>query len=278
MKIGIKKPLSIVLAIIILTCMATPLHSVSAADNPDFLGGGNTLTVEVRYGSGGVQNISIGIYRVATITMMGSGRVIINDLLPEFDGAAISSWPISMNILAKEMIEYIDAFVNHLAKHSTENRVVKTTNSSGTVVFDDLEDGLYLVMQTNTANTRYRVSPTLILVGTLGNETLHTIMEPKVEYWAPTITTTPRPTSTPTPTHTPTPTPTSTPTPTPTPTIEITPEPVPTTETDDEGDKPGDKIIQLGFFDWDNIITVLAIIGILLLIIGLIQKRRDQRF
>jgi len=268
MKNAIKKPLFIVLAIIILTCMALPKPGASATE---FLGGDNKLTVEVKYGGNMLGNMEVGIYRVATLTIV-SNRKVIYELVPEFDGA-VDNWPEEMKVTAERMSEIANALVNHATKDEIE-RVTGTTDGNGRVVFENLQAGLYLVMQENPRGRSYRFAPSLVPVG-LEGAGAEVMVIPKTS-WETTRTPT---TITPTPTEEPTPTPTTvitiTPTQPPGDDIDITPTGPPTTDFPD-GDKPDQDIIQTGVFNFDLIIISLAAIGVLLLVIGIIQNRRSQ--
>jgi len=268
MKRAIKKPLSIVLAIIILTCMALPKPGASAVD---FLEGDKIMKVEVKYGESAVRNIDVGICRVATITVGANGKVRYI-LVPEFD-TAVDAWSEEMdNISAAELRELADKLVSFARSNNVE-RVVEKTDDHGIATFDELQNGLYLVMQENAGSTRYSFAPSLAPVGMEG--VVVTVL-PKTS-WEPPVTK--PPTIPATITEGPTPTPTTvitiTPTQPPGDDIDITPTGPPTTDFPD-GDKPDQDIIQTGVFNFDVIIIVLAAIGVLLLVIGFIQNKRRQ--
>jgi len=278
MKRAINKPLSIVLATIILTCIALPVTGASAAD---FLGGVRQLKVEVKYGQSAVSSIEVGIYRVATLTVSG-GKVRFN-LVPEFVGA-VDDWSEDMDdITAAELRDLATKLVSHARSNDIE-RVTDNTDANGVVIFSDLKDGLYLVMQETTTGTRYRFTPSLVPVG---REGVVVEVRPKTSWDAPRPSVTPpAPSVTPTPTiptPTPTPTPIEIPEPTipggsfPTPTPVEIPEPtVPGGEFPD-GEKPPGKIVQTGVIDFDAIIILLTVFGVLLIVVGIIQSKRGQK-
>ena len=112
------------------------------------------------------------------------------------------------------------------------------TNAAGEARFTNLEEGVYLVLQTDAKGAAQAFKPCQAVLIALpatdpvsGDWKNELLIKPKVETTptpvpTPTPTATPTPTPTATPTATPTPTPTATPTPTETP----TPTPVPTEE------------------------------------------------
>lgn len=114
------------------------------------------------------------------------------------------------------------------------------TNAAGEARFTNLEEGVYLVLQTDAKGAAQAFKPCQAVLIALpvtdpvsGEWKNELLIKPKVET-TPTPVPTPTPTATPAPTPTPTATPTSTPyqgaTPTPTPTETPTPTPVPTEE------------------------------------------------
>ena len=102
------------------------------------------------------------------------------------------------------------------------------TNAAGEARFTNLEEGVYLVVQTDAKGAAQAFKPCQAVLIALpatdpvsGEWKNELLIEPKVE-------TTPTPVPTPTPTATPTPTPTATPTATPTPDVTATPDVTPT--------------------------------------------------
>lgn len=102
------------------------------------------------------------------------------------------------------------------------------TNAAGEARFTNLEEGVYLVLQTDAKGAAQAFKPCQAVLIALpatdpvsGEWKNELLIEPKVE-------TTPTPVPTPTPTATPTPTPTPTPTATPTATPDVTPTATPT--------------------------------------------------
>lgn len=102
------------------------------------------------------------------------------------------------------------------------------TNAAGEARFTNLEEGVYLVLQTDAKGAAQAFKPCQAVLIALpatdpvsGEWKNELLIEPKVE-------TTPTPVPTPTPTATPTPTPTATPTATPTPDVTATPDVTPT--------------------------------------------------
>jgi len=261
------KRLLIILIVIILTCAALP-PGLALAD--EYQGGANTLRVEVKAGDAVARNVDVGICRVATLVVKVSGQVLYN-LTPDFVGA-VDRWPEKMDITSEEMRVLAAAMRNYAVQNNID-RITGRTDSNGVVVFEDLEPGMYLIMHENVTNTRFRFAPTLAPVGRRGYETA--IVRPKTER-LPTPTPTPTPSDTPTPTPTVTPTPTPTGTPTPTPTTEIPETTPPATGFPPEGDKPG-QVPKTGVADFANIILLFAILGVLFVVIGLVQKKRSQK-
>ena len=105
-----------------------------------------------------------------------------------------------------------------------------TTNAAGEARFTNLEEGVYLVLQTDAKGAAQAFKPCQAVLIALpatdpvsGEWKNELLIEPKVE-----TTPTPVPTPTPTATPTPTPTPTATPTATPTPDVTATPDVTPT--------------------------------------------------
>ena len=272
MKISKMKPLPIVLVIMILTCIMLPLFNVLAAD---FEGGDKQLIVEIEY-ERPVSGIGVSIYRVATVSVK-NGKLIYTRVQGFVDAVDDVDWPEEMNLTTPEYIKLRDALVKYAttpANSENIEKLTKNTGADGIVTFDDLKNGLYLIVQANPGSTRYKFVPALVAIGAEG-VVAHVF--PKVEYERER----PRPTPTPTPgVLTPTPTPgvlTPTPTPggsTPTPTTIIDDDDVPTTDfPGEDGDKPG-KIPITGVVNLEIIIIILTVIGILFLVVGLVQKRR----
>ena len=278
---AIKKSLSIFLAIIVLICMVLPLSDAFAAD---FLEGGKRLTVILKYGEDALRNLDVGICRVATGTFRSDGKVVYT-LTPDFEGV-VENWPAELRVSAEELRDLAAALMDHAIAGDVE-RVVERTGSDGTAVFDDLQTGLYLVMQENQSGASYRFAPSLAPVGRSDAGT--TILPKTSSIYSPPPEPTP---STPTP---------STPPPTPTPSLPGQDEPVMETEVPDDDipdttiprdEYPSDNdddipdtevpqgelppIPQTGVIFWELIIIVLTALGVSLLVIGLIQKRRNQ--
>ena len=115
------------------------------------------------------------------------------------------------------------------------------TNAAGEARFTNLEEGVYLVLQTDAKGAAQAFKPCQAVLIALpatdpvsGEWKNELLIEPKVE-------TTPTPVPTPTPTATPTPTPTAAPTETPTPDVTATPDVTPTatpTSTPHQGATP----------------------------------------
>ena len=275
MKKAIDKPLSIVLIIIILTFIILPLDNAVAADF-DFVGGRYKLTVVAQYNTARVQSINIGIYRVAT-ALVRNGKVEYT-LVSEFSGA-VSDWPVIFDSATSTSLR---DWAIALRDHATQNeikRMVKDTDSNGIAEFENLQEGIYLVMQERTSGTRYRLTPTLVAIPTHGQGT-NVIMAPKVSRERES---TPTPTPTPTPIVTPTPTPTPTEGPNPSTTpgedVEITLSPPPTGEFPPDNKPPTgtDDLPTTGVVDFQNLVIFLVILGILLLVVGIIQNKRSQK-
>ena len=267
MKKSKMKLLPIVLSIIIFTSMVSPLLGASAAE---FWNGDKLLTVEIRYNSTGVRNVEVAICRVATVNLsFGNVRF---ELVDDFKDV-VDDWSEEMNISNEKFQEFANAFARHLASDATIDRIVERTDEFGIAGFEDLENGLYLVMQVNPG--RYTFLPGFVQIGRNVEEE---IVIPKVEYERERP---PRPTPTPTPAY-PTPTPSAIPTqtpprPTPTPTPTELEEPeVPTASFPPEEKPPDDKLPPTGVFNWETVIITLTALGVLFLAIGLImQKRRS---
>jgi len=275
MKRATKKPLSIVLVIFILVCMALPKPGASAVD---FLDGDKTMKVEVKYGDSVVRDTDVGICRVATISVGTNGKVRYI-LTPEF-ATAVDAWSEDMDNISAAELRELAAKLASFARNNDIERVVESTDVNGAATFNELKNGLYLVMQENTGSRRYTFAPSLASVG---REGVIVTVKPKVEptrppTTPPTITVTPTPTDSITVSPTPTPTTIITPTQPPGDDIDITPTEPPTTDfPPDDGDKPDKDIIQTGVFNFDVIIIALAVAGVMLLVIGIVQNRRSQR-
>lgn len=120
-----------------------------------------------------------------------------------------------------------------------------STNSAGTVAFEDLPLGLYLVIQLPTETASSSTHPFLVSIPTA---------DPVTGFWLYEIDASPKVSATP-PSPTPTPTPIPTPTPTKTPT-------------------PPEKLPQTGMLMWP--IPVLTSIGLLLFLIGWVLNKRES--
>jgi len=277
MKKAIMIPLSIVLTIIILTSVALPIPGALAVD---FLGGDKTLRVEVRYGGNALRDVNVGICRVATTTMRSNGRLIFEPV-PEFVDA-VDDWPSEMNLTAAQTRSLAEALTRYATNNMIE-RVVDSTDANGIVIFENLQNGVYLVMQERTAGMRFDFTPSLVFVG---QEGVQVVVRVKGSYrTTPSYpsTTTPPTTTTPTTTEPPTTLPPTDidspdvprepfPSPSTTPDIEITPPDVPLVS------YPPDRIPTTGVIYWEIVIIILAALGTVLLVVGLIQKkRRDNR-
>ncbi|MCL2151538.1 MAG: LPXTG cell wall anchor domain-containing protein [Oscillospiraceae bacterium] len=317
MKKAIKKPLSIVLVIIALVCLATQVFNALALD--DFEHGDQRMTVILEDDTTPIRGMQIGVCRVATIYVQSGGRLRFDLISPEFDDFPYN-WPQYMDIYDGELRELARALSDYVTNRGIR-RIYGTSDDNGRTIFDNLEHGYYLVMQMNPssgAGSYYTFLPSLVAIGREGVETTEVL--PKVEHHTiqqrPTPTPTPLPSLTPTPSGppasptpganvSPTPTPSGPPT-SPTPGADVTPTPslgayqptltpgaggtptpsgdtdidnpdVPTTDFPPDGDKPG-RLPQTGVIDWNLIIILLTSFGVLLLLIGIIlQKRRDQR-
>ena len=228
--------------------------------------GKGSLTITVKYAGNPIEGMNISVHKVGDIREITGGFAY--DLTAELSGAGISfadvlygSDPdaaLDINIAAAKILnDYIIA--NGIA------RVSKVSGVQGEVSFPNLDAGMYLVAQLDTATASYIFAPYLINVPTgnaTGNGWKYDItMKPKTEIKpvptptptptatpvvtatatptaTPVITATPAPTATPVPTNTPTPTPKTTPTPTPPPGYHYdTPTPKPT-QTPKPGNTP----------------------------------------
>lgn len=187
------------------------------------------------------------------------------------------------DITAPELAEGLAAFAQ------ADKGETLQIDENGNVMFDDLELGLYLVVQYDAAEGYENVSPFLVTVPVHinGSYIYQVDATPKVgvingEPPTPTPTPTPSPTPTPTPTPSPTPGPGETPTPTPV----VTPTPAPTspptpipTPTPTPTPTPEPTLPQTGQLNWP--IPLLAVSGLTVFVIGWIlrfgkKKEKDE--
>ena len=190
------------------------------------------LTLLLALGETRIQGAEFTLYRVGE-KRLDHGVVSFAALAPydavckSFDG-----------LTASQNRQYARRFEQMAAGQSGDAQAA--TNAAGEARFTNLEEGVYLVLQTDAKGAAQAFKPCQAVLIALpvtdpvsGEWKNELLIKPKVET-TPTPVPTPTPTATPAPTPTPTATPTSTPyqgaTPTPTPTETPTPTPVPTEE------------------------------------------------
>lgn len=190
------------------------------------------LTLLLALGETRIQSAEFTLYRVGE-KRLDHGVVSFAALTPydavckSFDG-----------LTASQNRQYARRFEQMAAGQPGDAQAA--TNAAGEARFTNLEEGVYLVLQTDAKGAAQAFKPCQAVLIALpvtdpvsGEWKNELLIKPKVET-TPTPVPTPTPTATPAPTPTPTATPTATPTPTPTatptPTETPTPTPVPTEE------------------------------------------------
>lgn len=191
------------------------------------------LTLLLALGETRIQSAEFTLYRVGE-KRLDHGVVSFAALTPydavckSFDG-----------LTASQNRQYARRFEQMAAGQPGDAQAA--TNAAGEARFTNLEEGVYLVLQTDAKGAAQAFKPCQAVLIALpvtdpvsGEWKNELLIKPKVETTptpvpTPTPTATPAPTPTPTatPTATPTPTPTATPTPTETPTPTPTPKPTP---------------------------------------------------
>lgn len=180
------------------------------------------LTLLLALGETRIQGAEFTLYRVGE-KRLEHGVVSFAALAPydavckSFDG-----------LTASQNRQYARRFEQMVAGQPGDAQA--TTNAAGEARFTNLEEGVYLVLQTDAKGAAQAFKPCQAVLIALpatdpvsGDWKNELLIEPKVE-----TTPTPVPTPTPTATPTPTPTPTATPTATPTPDVTATPDVTPT--------------------------------------------------
>lgn len=146
---------------------------------------------------------------------------------------------------------YIDALAEYASQKNISGKIL-TTDSSGNALYENLDPGMYLIVQIDQENAKALFSPFLsILPSEDGNDV---IAEPKMTL-----------------VEQPTPTPTTTVTPTPTPSEE------PKTSTGGDNKQPPEepKLVQTGIEQ--RPVPVLLLAGLLLLTAGVIIRIGDSK-
>lgn len=281
----------IVWLLIAVLCFGTPLLTYAAGSGELDLTQTGSIEVTMKQEEEVVPGGTLTLYRVGEIQQQNGDYSF--GLVEDFADSGESL----EDITSPELAEGLAGFAQE------ENGKTLQIDENGNVMFDDLELGLYLVVQYNAAEGYENVSPFLVSVPVNINGTYIYQVDatPKVGLInggppAPpdvTPTPTPEPDVTPTPgpdvTPTPTPGPDVTPTPTPDPDVTPTPAPTPTppptvvptpTPVVTPTPTPAPTLPQTGQLNWP--IPLLAVAGLAVFAAGWIlrfgqKKEKDEK-
>ena len=148
----------LILALMLLCGMS--ITAFAAADSPSLdwsMSGNSSITVEMKDDSGSaVTDGTLTLYQVALLEQ-DDGNVVYT-LTDAFSASGVSLDDVSENSssLASELSGYV------AENSSITGTAVK--NTSGTVVFEGLELGLYLIVQTTQSEGYYTVNPFVVSV------------------------------------------------------------------------------------------------------------------
>lgn len=163
------RSVSLFLAVVMILSLAVS----SAAAIPDFTKTGEIKILLTDMDDDVVKGGTLTLYKVADIKVVdGNYAYVLND---DFAGSGESLDDIGSASLAERLADYAD-----------DNRftcVTKTIGSDGRVSFDDLELGLYLLVQYEAAYGYYKLNPFLVSVPQVdGEEYVYEVdASPKVE-------------------------------------------------------------------------------------------------
>lgn len=153
-----KKKISILLVLAIMCCLViSPLAGAMGFD-PDKKA---SLVITMEYQDTAISGIELTIYRVADITLVKSNfNWVINSQFAGAAGIDFSNLDTDANLdMAAILAEYAET-------HDIAG-ITKTTDSNGKADFgNDLDLGLYLVVQTNTHEDYYDILPYLVSLPT----------------------------------------------------------------------------------------------------------------
>jgi len=199
-----KHAAALMLGLVLLAACALPAFATSANIKlTDGHGNPNTGTICVTlYDSANDKALSGGkltLYRVAEVKRQNGN--LIYEYCGDFYGCGIALGDLTDSTLAGQLQEFLPA---------NAEGIVQAVSNDGNVVFDDLELGLYLVVQTKASNGYKPVNPFLVSLPMAedGKWNYAVDASPKVGAYTPTNPDTPpTPPTPPTPDHPDTPTP-----------------------------------------------------------------------
>lgn len=170
------------IAVVIIMLCSVSLTALAAADSPSLdwsMSGDSSIMVEIKDEDGEmVTDGSLTIYQVALLEQNNGDMVY--SFTSDFSGCGLSLGNVTADstTLASKLAAYVSA--NHITSTSK-------TNTNGTVVFDNLELGLYLIVQTTESAGYYTMNPFVVSVPLDVNDTwvYNVDASPKVGVLAP---------------------------------------------------------------------------------------------
>ena len=239
----------------LMLCFALLLTSIYASASPPETGG--KLSVVVTYNGSALSGVPVNIYRVAAIEIV-SGKVMI---VPrgDFEGV-VEPWSGVPDVNTIKSI--VSLFETHIRSNAIEP--LKSGATVGDrVVFEDLEIGLYLYTQGGAAPGGYTFTSALVVVnGDVEYEVKPKTQAPPYEPPPTTPPTIPRqedeeeePGEEEPPDD-----------------VELTEPDVPLDQFPPDGDLP-----QTGITNWDVLIILLASLGVILVLLGLLNMKRSRK-
>lgn len=157
-----KKLFSFVLIIALLLGLSV---CVSADSNP------GSVIVSMRYGTTPVPGGTVVIYRVGDATV-SNGQVT---LIPTGDFSDCEGTDAD---LYSQELAY--ALTTHVYENFLTPDGTQTPDSQGVARFDDLPEGIYLIVQTEAADGYYEISPVLVAVPTYSDGNYNVLVDSKV--------------------------------------------------------------------------------------------------
>ncbi len=154
------------IAVVFIMLCSVSLTALAAADSPSLdwsMSGDSSITVEIKDEDGEmVTDGSLTIYQVALLEQNNGDMVY--SFTSGFSGCGLSLDNVTADstTLASKLAAYVSA--NHITGASK-------TNTNGTVVFDNLELGLYLIVQTTESAGYYTMNPFVVSVPLDVNDT-----------------------------------------------------------------------------------------------------------
>ncbi|MCD8354148.1 MAG: hypothetical protein LUC47_07555 [Clostridiales bacterium] len=149
--------LTLVMAVALLCC--TSLTALAAADSPSLdwsMNGQSSITVELEDNDGNtITDGTLTLYQVALLEQDNG------DMVYTFS-EAFANCGLSLDDVSTESSSLASALSAYVTANSISGTSIKNTN--GTVVFDGLELGLYLVVQTTQSDGYYTMNPFVVSV------------------------------------------------------------------------------------------------------------------